>query len=216
MRERLAHRREELAAETDLSNPGLAQAPPDPVRVVVHAEPRRYDSDQTHPVPYGVRAAADWTWRLLVIVAGLALVGWLAWEMRVVIFPVVAAALISALLAPAVQRLRVAGWNRGLSAATVVVGFLVLLVGVLTVVGDAVGDQFTEVAAQAEQGLESIQNWLSGPPFNLSQEQFQDWIDRVVSSISENREAITAGRMWGCGRPATGSRRSMIPVPSRS
>ena len=75
MRERLAHRREELEAESDLLSPNLVETPPDPVHVVVAAEPQRYDSDHTHPVPYGVRAAADWTWRLLVIVAGLALVG---------------------------------------------------------------------------------------------------------------------------------------------
>jgi putative heme transporter len=199
MRERLAHRRDELAAETDLTNQAVPHAEPDTepdtVRVVVAAEPQLYDSDHTHPVPYGVRAAADWTWRLLVIAAGLALVGWFAWEMRVVIFPVVAAVLISALLAPAVRRLRHAGWNRGLSAAAVVVVFLVVVVGLLSLVGEAVGDQFGEVADRAEAGLQSIQEWLAGPPFNLSAEQFQAWIDRAVESISQNREAITAGAL---------------------
>ena len=195
MRERLAHRREELEAESDLLAPNLVETPPDPVHVVVAAEPQRYDSDHTHPVPYGVRAAADWTWRLLVIVAGLALVGRIAWEMRVVIFPVVAAVLISALLAPAVRRLRAAGWSRGLSAAAVVITFLVVVVGLLSVVGQAVGDQFGEVADRAEEGLQSIQEWLAGPPFNLSPEQFRDWIDQAVAALSANREAITAGAL---------------------
>jgi putative heme transporter len=195
MRERLAHRRDELAAETDLTNPELVETRPEEVRVVVAAEPQLYDSDHTHPVPYGVRAAADWTWRLLVIAAGLAVVGWLAWEMRVVIFPVVAAVLISALLAPAVRRLRIAGWTRGLSAAAVVIVFLVVVVSLLTVIGQAVGDQFGEVADRAEEGLKSIQQWLAGPPFNLSAEQFQDWIDRAVEALGQNREAITAGAL---------------------
>jgi predicted PurR-regulated permease PerM len=196
IRERLAHRRDELAAETDLSNQGLVDTQPDPVRVVVApAEPQLYDSDHTHPVPYGVRAAADWTWRLLVIAAGLALVGWFAWEMRVVIFPVIAATLIAALLAPLVRRLRAAGWNRALSAASVAVGFLIVVIGSLTVVGRAVGDQFGEVVDQAEEGLKSIQEWLAGPPFSLSPEQFQDWIDRVVASLGQNQQAITAGAL---------------------
>jgi putative heme transporter len=195
MRERLAHRRDELAAETDLTNPELVETRPEEVRVVVAAEPQLYDSDHTHPVPYGVRAAADWTWRLLVIAAGLALVGWLAWEMRVVIFPVVAAVLISALLAPAVRRLRIAGWTRGLSAAAVVIVFLVVVVSLLTVIGQAVGDQFGQVVDRAEEGLKSIQQWLAGPPFNLSAEQFQDWIDRAVEALGQNREAITAGAL---------------------
>src|SRR5215203_112774 len=93
VRQRLAHRREVLEAETDLDVARSAPPPTDPVRVVVESEPRSY-ADKTHPVPYGVRAAADWSWRLLVIVAGFALVGWVAWEMRLVVFPIVAAALL--------------------------------------------------------------------------------------------------------------------------
>jgi putative heme transporter len=189
MRERLAHRREVLEAETDLD------ATRDKVRVVVESPPRGYDSDRTHPVPYGVRAAADWSWRLLVIVAGLALVGWLAYRMRVVVFPIVAAVLLAALLRTPVHRLRAAGWNRAASAVTVFVGFLIVIAGALTVVGRAVGDQFGEVADQAREGLNEIQDWLAGPPFTLSAEQFQEWIDRAVEALGQNQETITEGAL---------------------
>src|SRR5918995_1135301 len=157
MRQRLAHRRQVLEAETDLDVPRSAPPPTDPVRVVVESEPRSY-ADKTHPVPDGVRAAADWSWRLLVIVAGLALVGWVAWEMRLVVF-------------------------------------LVVVAGSLTIVGRAVGDQFGEVVDRAEEGLESIQDWLAGPPFNLSENQFREWIERAVESLGQNQEAITAGAL---------------------
>ncbi|HJU97819.1 MAG TPA: AI-2E family transporter [Jiangellaceae bacterium] len=189
MRERLAHRREILETETDLDAAG------EEVRVVVEPRPRGYDSDRTHPVPYGVRAAADWSWRLLVIVAGLALVGWLAYRMRVVVFPIVAAALLAALLRTPVHRLRAAGWNRAASAVVVFVGFLVVVAGSLTVVGRAVGDQFGEVANQAEEGLQEIQDWLARPPFSLSAEQLQEWIDRAVAELGQNQEAITEGAL---------------------
>lgn len=189
MRERLAHRREILETETDLDAAG------EEVRVVVEPPPRGYDSDRTHPVPYGVRAAADWSWRLLVIVAGLALVGWLAYRMRVVVFPIVAAALLAALLRTPVHRLRAAGWNRAASAVVVFVGFLVVVAGSLTVVGRAVGDQFGEVANQAEEGLQEIQDWLARPPFSLSAEQLQEWIDRAVAELGQNQEAITEGAL---------------------
>jgi putative heme transporter len=192
MRERLAHRREVLESETDLEAPSPERPPVDPVRVVVESEPRLY-ADQNHPVPYGVRAAADWSWRLLVIVAGLALVGWVAWEMRLVVFPIVAAALLAALLQPLVRRLRVQGWGRALSAVAVFVGFIVVVAGSLTIVGRAVGDQFGEVVDRAEEGLESIQEWLAGPPFNLSENQFEEWIERAVETLGQNQEAITAG-----------------------
>ncbi|MGH8825915.1 MAG: AI-2E family transporter [Jiangellaceae bacterium] len=194
MRQRLVHRREVLEAETDLDLPA-PPAPRDEVRVVVESEPRRYDSDHTHPVPFAVRAAADWSWRLLAIVACLALVGWVAWRMRVVVFPIVAAGLLAALLWPAVYRLRDAGLRRAPSAVVVVILFLVVVVGSLTVVGRAVGDQFGEVVDRAEEGLEEIQDWLASPPFNLSGEQLQEWIDRAVGALGQNQDTITEGAL---------------------
>lgn len=199
MRERLAHRREVLEAESDLELPPAASAAPaaqdDPVRVVVEPEPRRYDADQAHPVPYGVRAAADWAWRLLVIVAALALVGWIAWEMRVVVFPIVAATLLAALLHTPVRRLRALGWGRAVSAVVVFVAFVLVVAGSLTIVGRAVGDQFGEVVDRAEEGLASIEDWLAGPPFNLSESQLQEWVQRAVDEVGQNQDAITAGAL---------------------
>ena len=163
--------------------------------MVVQSEPRSYVSDQTHPVPYAVRAAADWSWRLIAIVAGLALVGWLAWRMRVVVFPIVAAALLAALLRPPVRRLRAAGWRRAPSAVVVFVVFLVVVAGSLTVVGRAVGDQYGEVVDRAEEGLGEIQDWLASPPFNISAEQLQEWIDRAVGALGQNQDTITEGAL---------------------
>ncbi|HMG31388.1 MAG TPA: AI-2E family transporter [Jiangellaceae bacterium] len=194
MRQRLAHRREVLEAETDLDL-AAPTTERDEVRVVVQSEPRSYVSDQTHPVPYAVRAAADWSWRLIAIVAGLALVGWLAWRMRVVVFPIVAAALLAALLRPPVRRLRAAGWGRAPSAVVVFVVFLVVVAGSLTVVGRAVGDQYGEVVDRAEEGLGEIQDWLASPPFNISAEQLQEWIDRAVGALGQNQDTITEGAL---------------------
>ncbi len=194
MRQRLAHRREVLEAETDLDL-AAPTTERDEVRVVVESEPRSYVSDQTHPVPYAVRAAADWSWRLIAIVAGLALIGWLAWRMRVVVFPIVAAALLAALLRPPVRRLRAAGWGRAPSAVVVFVVFLVVVAGSLTVVGRAVGDQFGEVVDRAEEGLGEIQDWLASPPFNISAEQLQEWIDRAVGALGQNQDTITEGAL---------------------
>jgi predicted PurR-regulated permease PerM len=189
MRQRLAHRREVLDAETDLA------VTRDQVRVVVESPPRGYDADRTHPVPYAVRATADWSWRLLAIVAGLAVVGWLAWRMRVVVFPIVAATLLAALLWTPVHRLRAIGWKRAAAAVVVFIGFLVVIAGSLTIVGRAVGDQFGDVVDRAEEGLTAIQDWLAGPPFTLSAEQFQEWIDRAVEALGQNQDTITEGAL---------------------
>ncbi|MBB5785790.1 AI-2E family transporter [Jiangella mangrovi] len=154
--------------------------PPPPAEV--HA-PRPPDQ---HPVPRVVRDAADWSWRLIVIAAAVAGVGWLAWELRVVIFPLVAGLLLAAGLQPLVRRLCLAGWRRGPAAAVVFVAFLLVVVGSLTLVGNAVGGQFEDVVDQAEEGLQEVRNWLAGPPFSIDEAQLDGYIDRAVAVFQDD------------------------------
>ncbi len=143
-----------------------------------------------HPVPRAVRDAASWSWRLLIIAAAIALAGWLAWELKVVIFPLMAAVLIAAGLNPLARRLRALGWGRGVTAATVFIGFLIVVIGSLTLVGNAVGDQFSDVVDQAEEGLQEIRDLLAGPPFGVDEAQLNEWIDRAVALVQDN-DAVT-------------------------
>lgn len=169
----------------------LADAPraaADPARPDTEAEIRP-ELDRS-PVPRPVRDAADWSWRLLVIGAAIGGLGWLAWELKLVIFPLVTALLIAAGLQPFVRRLRAVGWNRGLSAATVFIGFLLVVVGSLTLVGNAVGDQFGDVVEQAREGLQEVRTWLAGPPFDVDEAQLDRWFDRAIAFVRDD-DAVT-------------------------
>ncbi|WP_165358446.1 AI-2E family transporter [Haloactinopolyspora alba] len=169
--------------------------PPQPTGGPPQPEPgasgeRHRAAERDHPVPRVVCDAAEWSWRLLIIVAAIGGAGWLAWELKVVVFPLVAALLIAAGLHPLVRRLRAAGWPRGPAAATVFVGFIIVVAGSLSLVGNAVGDQFSDVVDQAEEGLQEIRDWLAGPPFRIDQVQLDEWIDRAVALV-QNDGAVT-------------------------
>src|SRR5699024_12814447 len=58
-----------------------------------HAVSGGGEAQAEHPVPAPVRALAEWSWRLLVIAAALAILVVGVWYLRVVAFPLVAAAL---------------------------------------------------------------------------------------------------------------------------
>lgn len=160
------------------------------------AAARRRDPDH-HPVPAAYRAAAAWSWRTLVIAAAIALIGFVLWQVRVVVFAIAVAALLAALLQPAVMWLRRLRLHRGLAAAVVFVAFLVLVSGVLTLVGDAVGNQFEEVVERAGEGLTELQAWFAGPPFYLTDEQIQMWVDRIIEAIGQDEQSLTAGAVAG-------------------
>jgi putative heme transporter len=167
------------------------------------AEPSAPETASSLPpdelVPPSVRYAAAWSWRILVIAAAVALLGWVAWQIRVVTFPLVVAALLAALLAPTVSRLRRAGWSRGAAAGTSLGGFVLLVGGVLTVVGRQVGGQFTQVAEQAARGIDEIQAWLADGPLQLSQEQISDLVDQVSAALSSNEDRLASGALSTAG-----------------
>jgi predicted PurR-regulated permease PerM len=153
-------------------------------------------------VPVSVRYAAAWSWRILMIAAAVALLGWVAWQLRVVTFPMVVAGLLAALLAPTTWRLRDLGWPRGAAAGSVLAGFVVVVVGGLTVVGQQVSGQFGRVAAEAERAIEEIQVWLSTGPLQLSEQQISNLVDQITSAISANQDRLAAGALSTAGAAA--------------
>lgn len=153
-------------------------------------------------VPAGVRYAAAWSWRILMIAAAVALLGWVAWQLRVVTFPLVVAVLLAGLLAPTVWRLRAAGWRRGAAAGSVLAGFVVVVVGVLTVVGQQVSGEFGKVATEAERAINQIQDWLATGPLQLSEAQVTNLIDQASAAIQSNQDRLAAGVLSTAGAAA--------------
>jgi len=136
-------------------------------------------------VPYGVELAAGWSWRILVIAAATALLGWLISFFAVVVIPVVVALLISALVVPLVEWLTRHGVRRGLSSFLVVVTTLGAVAALLTFAGQQVAQGATDLADQSVAGLQTIRDWLKDGPLNASDSQINDFIDSIQKAISE-------------------------------
>lgn len=149
-------------------------------------------SDSVHPV---VRVGAAWTWRLLVLFAGLIAVGKIVERLDSVLVPVALALLASGLLSPLVDWMQRRGVPRVLAVIVAILGSLGLVVGILTFVVEqfivglpALTDQFTDSITQ-------IQDWLTRGPLHFSEDQIRSAGDSVVTSIQSNQEAITSGAL---------------------
>jgi len=202
-RNRVGQRRAQVVSRTDRPDPERS-ARPGPGQGPGSASSSRADLPATPEelVPASVRYAAAWSWRILMIAAAVALLGWVAWQLRVVTFPTMVAVLLAALLAPTTWRLRAWGWPRGAAAGSVLIGFIVVVVGVLTVVGQQVGGQFGRVADEAERAIAEIQAWLTTGPLQLSDDQVTNLIDQVSSAISSNQDRLAAGALSTAGAAA--------------
>ncbi|MET0871273.1 MAG: AI-2E family transporter, partial [Paeniglutamicibacter terrestris] len=100
-----------------------------------------YMIDYAEPVeaedlPYGVRIAASWAWRLIVIVIAVGIFVWLLSHVSLLVIPLMIAALLAGLLSPVVKFLnRNLRFPKGLAVGVTMLAFLSLVVGGLSLVG---------------------------------------------------------------------------------
>ncbi|MGW3038967.1 AI-2E family transporter [Kitasatospora sp. NPDC001159] len=148
-------------------------------------------------VPWGLRVAAESTWRLLLLGAALYVVFYVVDMLRLVAFSVLASLLITALLEPSVSWLRRHGVPRSLAAGGV---FLSGLAGI-GLVGWFVVWQVTtnlpDVTNQVKTGVNQLRDWLVTGPLHLTQQQITDFANQITKAITTNTDQLTSASITG-------------------
>jgi predicted PurR-regulated permease PerM len=135
-------------------------------------------------VPFGLRVAAAWSWRVLLVAGAVALIGWLLVSLSVVVVPVLVGLLISALVYRLVDRLTAVGLPRAAATLVVVVGTLLLIAGVIAFVSQQVAAGFADLSDQVNRSIGQLQDWLAS--IGISQRQLE-------SALEELRKEFTSG-----------------------
>jgi len=147
-------------------------------------------------VPRGMRVAAAWSWRVLLVLLVLGALVLLLAVSKVIWVSVVIALLLTVLLTPVVQllqhRLR---FPRALASGVAVVGLLALVGGLLTLAGREIIRGFADLWDQALAGFESLTSYLSDGPFGLDPEAVDGYLDRASEQIGSNSGTLLSGAM---------------------
>lgn len=146
-------------------------------------------------VPWGVRLAASWTWRLAVIALGVYGLLRLLAVFRVLVVPVLVALLLAALLRPVVSALGDAGVHRFAGAALAVAGTVSFVAGLTVVAGQQVLLGLTDLRAQAVEGLGEVRRWLLEGPLDVTTSQLSALLDSAELQLAQNREQIVSGAL---------------------
>lgn len=148
-------------------------------------------------VPPVLAHAAALSWRFLVVIAAAYALLWVLVRLRVIVIPVILALFLATLLTPLVDRLRRRGWPR-LAAAWTVFGItLLVLAGIITLFVPLIAADLGEVSARAREGVQELQRYLAGPPFNLSAAELDRFIEQAREEIQANSQRITTGVVSG-------------------
>ena len=135
--------------------------------------------------------------RFLLVCAALVVVWYIAGRLWVVLLPILLGLLLATVLWPPVAFLRRKGAPPALAAAVVLLVSLLLLVGVIGGLAPQVTSQTEELADQVTAGLGQVQGYVSGPPFNLGEDQVGRTVDNAINSLQENAQNIATRVLSG-------------------
>jgi predicted PurR-regulated permease PerM len=145
------------------------------------------------PVPPALDRAAAWTWRLLVLAAGLLVVLVVLKRLEKVVLPLLAAVLLTALLQPVHRGLRRSGLPRALSAVLAVLLALAVLGGVLTYVVSRAGAQYPQLVDQISHLVDQGQRWLETGPLKLKPATHGDLGSQLVEYLRSRQDQVASG-----------------------
>ncbi|MEV6687506.1 AI-2E family transporter [Streptomyces sp. NPDC051130] len=199
---RLDERRAEVEAETAVDVPvpvPVAVDGPVPTTVIAPGGDSgwRERPDPVTVIPWGMRVAAEASWRLLLLAGMLWVLMKVISEVRLVVLAFSAALLVTALLQPFVVRLRRLGLPRGLATAvTAILGFVVIgLVGWFVVW--QVMENLDTLSARVREGIDELKLWLLDSPFHVTEKQINDIAKSLTDTIGTNTEQITSAGLQG-------------------
>ncbi|WP_433567976.1 AI-2E family transporter [Nocardia sp. CA-151230] len=145
-----------------------------------------------HPI---VRQTAEWCWRLLIILAAVVAVAYLARRLSTVTIPISIALLGAALMAPLVNWMQRFGVPRAIGVFVALVGALGLLAGIMTFVVEQFVSGVPQLTDEFKTSVHQVQDWLINGPLHLSNDQIRNAGDTIVKTVESNKDALTNGAL---------------------
>lgn len=150
------------------------------------------DRLKVHPV---VRAAAEWSWRLLAIAVALFVLMRIISTYEEVFVPIGLAILGTAFLVPVVDWLD----RRGVPRALAVVASLIVAIGAIAGIMTFVVQQFIEgvpeLTKQVTTTIDDSRGWLIDGPLGIRQEQIDHIGDDTIKFLQNNQDKVTSGAL---------------------
>jgi putative heme transporter len=146
-----------------------------------------------------IRKTAAWSWRLLIIGAAVLAALWVVVHLELIFVPVALAAMMAALLLPAVDLLHSRRVPRGAAVAGVILGAIAVVGGIMTFVVSQFVSGAPGLVEQVTRSIDGLRIWLIEGPAHLSKDQIDHAGDSVITAIRENQAKLTSGALSTAG-----------------
>lgn len=154
-------------------------------------------------IPAWLRVSAGWSWRLIALTAGVALVFYGVTQVQLVFVAVFLALVLSSVLNPLVD-LYARVMPRPLATGLALLSALLLIGGLLTYVVASVAGQWERLAGEFNTGVEQIVQFVEGLPFGIDLHQRGEWINDAREWIQDNSNELLSRAAESAGPVAEG------------
>lgn len=146
-------------------------------------------------VPPALRVAAAWSWRLLVVAGVLASLCLLIAQLRIIVIPLMVAALLTALMIPLVEWLQRHRWPRGLAVALAVVLLLSVVTSLFWLAVSQIRDGYPALQQRAIDSYDGLRQFLLESPLHLTERDISRYTDALVRAIQQDTQQILSGAL---------------------
>lgn len=146
-------------------------------------------------VPYGIRIASAWAWRLGIILALSAALVFILSKIGLLAISLLVAALLAALLYPVTRWLTNLRFPTGLAVTVTLITFLGVVFGALALVGRQLVIGFSGLWHEALLGLQQVQGWLANGPLQLSNAQMEQYLKDAQNALQQHQSEIVSGAL---------------------
>ncbi|MCH1882397.1 AI-2E family transporter [Agrococcus sp. ARC_14] len=146
-------------------------------------------------VPRGMRIAGAWSWRFVAIAAAAAVVIWLIMQFSLIVIPVLVAALLTALLGPAVDALVRHRWPRGLAVALALVALIVVVSGLGWLAVSQIRAEYPALQERAITFWNETQAWVLSLPFDISEQDVRDFGTNILGTLRDDLSSILSSAL---------------------
>ena len=181
-----------MTSASDPTRPGsdAGEAIPEPTTPVLSSPTR----DATEAVTWGVRVAAAWTWRLLIIGLGIYVLSRIFLRVELVAFSFVIALFLTAVLHPLERRLNsLMPKPKSVSAGLALLIGIAVLAGIGYFVSWQISTHADQLGDQISNFVQKVRDWLQNGPLHLNPSDLDKLTHNITDTIKQHQGALITG-----------------------
>jgi predicted PurR-regulated permease PerM len=146
-------------------------------------------------IPMGVEIAGQWAWRLLAVVAAIAVFGFLIVQLRDIVIPLLVAILVAALLVPFVQFLTRHRWPKALAVALAMILTIGVVGGLVVLVVTQIRMGLPDLQSRTTTAYSDFLDFLRTSPLQINETEFNGYVDQAFTALQDDSGVLVTGAL---------------------